>query len=70
MVPSQPHVTTLDGSIGCQATSMHTPSWTFMVLRFLQVFQFQNQSFPSASPDAKNYPSGEKSNPQAYPELR
>ena len=68
-MPSHPHVATFDGSIGCHYTSMQTPSCTFIVLKFLQVFQFQNHNFPSASPLVKNYPSGENVNPHAYPLL-
>lgn len=68
-MPSQPQVATLLGSMGCHLTSMQTPSWTLRVRRFLHDFQFQTQSLPSPSPEARNYPSGEKSIPQAYPAL-
>jgi len=33
----------------------------------LAVFQSQKYTLPSASPEAKNYPSAENVTPQAYP---
>ena len=59
IVPSHEHVATRDGSTGCHIACMHTWSWHFILRKILDVFQSQNQSRPSQSPEVTKLPHGE-----------
>ena len=69
MSPSQLHVATLLVSNGCHSHPITTCSCAFNVLKHFCVFQSQNQTLPSPSPEKMNRLSGEKPIWHAYPAL-
>ena len=57
---SHPHVTIVDGAMGCHFAPIHGPWECAFRRRYtFVVFQSQNQSVPSPSPLARNLPFGE-----------